>query len=146
MSYINPPQCISPNETLGRGVFDSNKVNKKGNVRPRAFLERQGEVNISVDRLDFAEPKEMATLGDKVAVGRSVGRKVTFYGWAVIAAEDAGSSERQVVATPQPDNPYHTDIILPDSTAEDRDEQIRHAQELADASRWRERPDSTKTD
>ena len=86
----------------------------------------------------------MATLGDKVAVGRSVDRTVSFYGWAVIAAEYAGSDGRQVVATPQPDNPYHTDIILPDSTAEDRDEQIRHAQELADASRWRERPDSTK--
>ena len=146
MDYINPPQCISPNETLGRGVFDSNKVNKKGNVRPRAFLERQGEVNISVDRLDFAEPEEMAELGDKVAVGRSVGRKVTFYGWAVIAAEYAENNGRRVVATSLSDNPYHADIVLPDSTAENRDEQIRHAQELADASRWRERPNFTKTD
>ncbi len=73
----------------------------------------------------------METLGDSVAVGRSVGREVTFYGWAFIAAEDAGSNKRRVVATPRPDNPYHTDIILPDSTAEDRDEQIRHAQKLA---------------
>ena len=111
----------------------------------RVFLERHGEVSISVDRLDFAEPEEMATLGDKVAVGRSVDRTVSFYGWAVIAAEDAGSSERQVVATPQPDNPYHTDIILPDSIVEDRDEQVRHAQELADASHWRERPDSSRS-
>lgn len=101
-------------------------------------------MKLSVDRLDFAAPEEMATLGDKVAVGRSADSKVTFYGWAVIAAEDAGSDERQVVATPQLDNPYHTDIILPDSTAEDRDEQIRHAQELADASCWLVRPDSTK--
>ena len=144
MSYINPPQCISPNETLGRGVFDSNKVNKKGNVRPRAFLERQGEVNISVDRLDFAEPKEMATLGDTVALGRGADRR--FYGWATLAAKDAASNGRQVVATPLPDNSYHADIVLPDSTVANRDEQIRHAQELADASRWRERPDSTKTD
>ena len=104
------------------------------------FLERCGEVTISVDRLDFAEPEDMATLGDAVAVGRSVGSVRTFYGWAVIAAEDAGSNGRQVVPSPLPDNPYHTDIILPNSTAEDRDEQIRHAQELADASRWRERP------
>ena len=87
----------------------------------------------------------MAVLGDSVAASRSsVDRKVTFYGWLVIATEDAGSSERRVVYTPQPDNPYHTDIILPDSAAEDCDEQIRHAQELADASLWRERPDSTK--
>lgn len=112
----------------------------------RAFLEAWGKVTLSVDRLDFAEPEEMAALGDSVAVGRSVNRKVTFYGWLVIAAEDAGSSGRQVVYTPQPDNPYHTDIILPDSIVEDRDEQVRHAQELADASRWCERPDSTETD
>ena len=112
----------------------------------RAFLERWGKVEISVDRLDFAEPEEMAVLGDSVAASRSsVDRKVTFYGWLVIAAEYAGSSERQVIYTPQPDNPYHTDIILPDSAAEDRDEQTRHAQELADASRWRERPDSSRS-
>ena len=88
----------------------------------------------------------MAELGDKVAIGRSVDRTVTFYGWLVIAAEDAGSSERQVIYTPQSNNSYHTDIILPDSIAEGRDEQVRHAQELADASRWCERPDSTETD
>ena len=140
------PQSTSPNETLGRGVFSSKQARqaKNGIVPRRAFLERRGEVNISVDRLDFAEPEEAATLGDSVAVGRSVGRNVTFYGWAVIVAADAGSNGRRVVATPLSDNPYHTDIILPDSAAEDRDEQIRHAQELADASHWREHPDSTK--
>ena len=82
----------------------------------------------------------MATLGDEVAGGRNGGREVTFYGWAAIAAKDAGSNGRRVVATPQPDNPYHADIILPNSIAEDRDEQFRHAQELADKSCWRERP------
>ena len=88
----------------------------------------------------------MATLGDRIAIGRSVGRKVTFYGWAVITAEYAENNGRRVVATPLPDNLYHADIVLPDSTAENRDEQVRHAQELADASLWRERPDSTETD
>ncbi len=96
-------------------------------------------MNISVDRLDFIKPEEAATFGDSVAVGRNA----TFYGWAVIAAEDAGGSGRQVAATPLLDsNPYHADIILPDPAAEDRDEQLRHAQELADASHWRGRPDS----
>ena len=88
----------------------------------------------------------MATLGDKVAGDRNVGREVTFYGWAAIAAKDAESNGRQVVATPQPDNPYHADIILPNSTVEDRDEQVRHAQELADESCWCERPASTRID
>ena len=136
------PQVISPNETLGRGVFSSRYARraKNGKVPRQAFLEGRGKVKLSVDRLDFAEPEAMATLGDEVAGGRSGGHEVTFYGWAVIAAENAGSNGRRVVPSPLPDNPYHTDIILPNSTAEDRDEQIRHAQELADASRWRERP------
>ena len=144
------PQSISSDEALGRGVFSSKQARQaRRGTKPiprHAFLAQWGKVEISVDRLDFAEPEEMAELGDKVAVGRSVDRTVTFYGWAVIAAKDAESNGRQVVYTPQSDNPYHTDIILPDSTAEDRDEQISHAQELADASLWRERPDSTKTD
>ena len=137
------PQSISPNETLGRGVFSSKQARQanRGTMPGHVFLERCGEVTISVDRLDFAEPEQMATLGDKVATGRSVGSvDRTFYGWAVIAAEDAEGNGRRVVATPQPGNPYHADIILPDSAAEDRDEQTWHAQELADASRWRERP------
>ena len=144
------PQSISPNETLGRGVFSSTQARQanRGPMPGHVFLERCGEVTISVDRLDFAEPEDMATLGDAVAVGRSVGSVRTFYGWAVIAAygwaviaaEDAESNGRRVVATPQPDNPYHADIILPASAAEDYKEQRRHTQELTAASRWRERP------
>ena len=136
------PQSISPNETLGRGVFSSTQAHRadRGTIPFHVFLERRGEVNISVDRLDFAKPEDMATLGDAVAVGRSVGSVRTFYGWAVIAAEDAESNGRRVVATPQPDNPYHADIILPASAAEDYKEQRRHTQELTAASRWRERP------
>ena len=140
------PQNISPNETLGRGVFSSTQARRaeRGTIPSHVFLERRGEVTISVDRLDFAEPEQMATLGDKVAVGRSGGRK--FYGWAVIAAEAAGSSGRRVVATPQPGNPYHADIILPDSAAEDQKKQRHHTQDLTNASRWRKRPDSTRID
>ena len=137
------PQRISPNETLGRGVFSSKQARQadRGTIPRHVFLERRGEVNISVDRLDFAEPEQMATLGDKVAGDRSVGSvDRTFYGWAVIAAEDAEGNGRRVVATPQPDNPYHADIILPASAAEDHKEQRRHTRDLADASRWRERP------
>ena len=83
-------------------------------------------------------------LGDRVAVGRGVGR--TFYGWAIIAVKDAEKNGRRVAASPLPCNPYHSDIVLPDSAAENREEQMCHAQELADISRWRGRPDSTTID
>lgn len=49
---------------------------------------------------------------------------------------------REAVASPIADNPHHADIVLPQVAAEDREEQKRHAQDLADASIWRERPDS----
>ena len=65
-----------------------------------------------------------------------------FYGWAVVTTEEASSNQRQVIASPLPTNPYHADIVLPSLAAEDREEQKRHAQELADASRWRDRPNS----
>ena len=76
------PQNISPNETLGRGVFSSKQARQadRGTIPRRVFLEQRGEVNISVDRLKFAKPEQMATLGDEVAVGRSVGSvDRTFY-------------------------------------------------------------------
>lgn len=75
-----------------------------------------------------------------IAETRAADRGKDFHGWAVITVENAATSGRRVEATPQLDNPYHADIILPDAVIEDREEQKRHAQELADASIWRERP------
>ena len=88
-----------------------------------------------MDRLDVAPPPEATELADNVASARSA----TFYGWAVVAVKRAAANGRQVIATPQLDNPYHADIVLPAPDVEDREEQKRHAQELADSSIWRER-------
>ena len=90
-----------------------------------------------MDRLAAAPESEAVSIAEKRAVSR--GKK--FHGWAVVTAEDAGESNRRVMTSPQLYNPYHADIILPDLVTKDREEQKRHAQELADASIWRERPD-----
>jgi len=37
----------------------------------------------------------------------------------------------------QSGNPFHADILLPDTAIEDRDEQKQHAQELATEAQWR---------
>ena len=71
-------------------------------------------------------------------------RDATFYGWALVSADEAGRNARQVISSPVCSNPYHADIVLPEATAEDREEQKRHAQELADASHWRSRPNSPR--
>ena len=132
---------IAPEENLGRDVFSNSQARRagRGRVLINVFLEREGEPELSVDRLDLALPREAVEIADGVAAGR--GR--TFYGWAVVDAHTAASNGRQVTASPQLDNPYHADIVLPETAAEDREEQKRHAQELADASIWRDRDDDS---
>ena len=126
---------VEPSEELGRCVLSSHNARRssRGSVPHNVFLERPGS-DISVERLSVAPDAEALDHARNVATQRGTGKK--FYGWAVVTAELAALSERQVLATPQKDNPYHADIVLPDSARDERDEQIRHAQELADASRW----------
>ena len=128
---------IAPGESLGRGVFSGRHRDRAGRARVphHVFLERRGEARLSVDRLDLAPPEEAIEIAERVAAGR----RATFYGWAVVAADRAAANGRRVAATPLPDNPYHADVVLPDIAVEDREEQKRHAQEPADASIWRPR-------
>ena len=139
------PHQVHREENLGRGVFSSSHARRAQRTKPpkHVFLERDGVTEISVDRLDHATPAEAVAIADGNATGRSAaGRIVTFYGWAVVTAWKADANERRVRASPKLDNPYHADIVLPDIAAEDQDEKIRHAQELADNSSWRGRPPS----
>ena len=108
---------------------------KRSRVPANVFLEKLRERNISVDRLSVASLEEVEKISDGVAAGRGA----SFYGWAIVAAKRIRENRREVIATPLPNNPYHADILLPDGAAEDREEQQRHAQELADASRWQDR-------
>ena len=129
---------IASGENLGRNVLSSGQAKRasRSRVPVHLFLEKEGETRLSVDRLDDAPPGEAVEIADRMAAARL--RR--FYGWAVVVVEDASANGRRVIASPLLDNPYHADIILPDSTIEDREEQKRHAQELADASAWRGRP------
>ena len=124
---------VDPREELGRGVFSSRAAQRSRRSVPHTvFLERLGNRAISVDRLGVADRSEALDHARNVAAQRAR----TFYGWAVVAAALAASSGRRVLATPQKDNPFHADIVLPDAAQDERDDQIRHARELADACRW----------
>ena len=124
---------INDDDLLGRAVFSSKPAKKaaKGTVRDSVFLEKPGIVSLSVDRFGFCSEKELTSIQDKNAELRSQKepKKRSFYGWVKIKAKMAGRSERKVQATPQEENPYHADIILPKGI--DRDQQIAHARELA---------------
>ena len=129
---------IAPGENLGRAVLSSRQANRASRQRVpfHVFLEKKGETRISVDRVDVAPQVEAVEIAERMATARN--RR--FYGWASVVVEDANANRRRVMASPLLDNAYHADIILPDSTIEDREEQKRHAQELADASTWRGQP------
>ncbi len=125
---------IAPEERLGRGVFSRGdaKRARRRNVRLNVFLEREGNPRLSVDRLDLRTKTKAVDIAERVGAARDK----PFCGWAVVTAEDATRSGRQVEATPLLDNARHADIVLPDLAVEDREEQKRHAQELADAAEW----------
>ena len=128
---------IAPDEDLGRGVFSSKQARRarRSGVRLNVFLERPGHLRISVDRLTIAPVGAADATAESVAAARGA----RFYGWAVITADAASAGGRRVLATPLPKNPYHADIMLPELTADDLEAQRKHAQQLADASRWRGR-------
>ena len=134
------PESIALGENLGRGVSSSRIARRARRpnfqVPLNVFLPPRGESNISVDRLSVAPHEEAVAIADS----RDEARNRTFYGWAVISTESAIHNGRLVAASPIPDvNPYHADIVLPENAAYDREEQKRHAQELADASFWTDR-------
>lgn len=129
------PLRIDTAETLGRRVLSSKewkRAQRTSRFTYRVFLESQGKTDISVDRLSLAPSRPVTEIACEVATGR--GR--TFYGWAGVTAGGAMANGRSVRASPLPDgaNPWHADIVLPESVVEQRDEQKRHAQELADIS------------
>lgn len=141
---IKSDQAEDPgmSESLGRGVFSrrsASRARRSSAIPKRVFLERKGVTEISVDRLDLMSEVEAVEMARAVADNRDA----KFYGWAVLVTERACRSSRRVRASPTAENPYHADIVLPDSVGEDYEEQVRHAQELADDSRWQESPPIT---
>ena len=132
------PIDISDQEKLARGIFSESIAKRAHRKIPKTvFLEKRGEKNLSVDRIDVASSIDiLVEISDKIAKNR----QRPFCGWAVIIAENASDNGREVLSTPLQDNPYHADIILPDAAVIEREEQKTHAQQLADKATWRERP------
>ena len=126
---------VAHGEELGRGVFSRKHAKRaqRSRVPYHVFLERSGCADISVDRLTMPSTEDAEAIAGRVAEARDS----TFYGWAVVTTTEAQKNNRRVVPSPSPDNPRHADIVLPQVVIDDREEQKRHAQDLADASRWR---------
>ena len=123
------PMEIAPDEELGRRIRSSRHLS----IPKHLFIPPPG-THLSVDRLSIASAadamQELIQLAEKKCT--QSGR--TFYGWAVLTAAVVRQNERRVVASPEDDNPYHADIVLPEKVADDQLAINRHAQELADAA------------
>ena len=105
------PKEVSPEEGLGRGVFSNSAARRAPRrITLNVFLERPTVVELSVDRLDVAPPREAITIAEQV--GNARGKP--FFGWAVVETRQARTNGRWVMSSPLPgENPYHADIILP---------------------------------
>jgi hypothetical protein len=136
---MSVPAFINAREDLGRRVFSEKDARRarRSKVSHRRFLVKLGDTAISVDRLStVADLKELVAIS-QVA---SESRDGPFCGWVSVSSKEASRNGRQVRASPVDTNPYHGEIVLPTAAANDSDERARHAQELADAARWREPP------
>lgn len=103
------------------------RAEKRGKATHQSFLDKKNVLELSTEMLDecisdFFTPKAR---GVKPLLG-----------FGVVSARHAELEERRVKHTPIPENPNHVDIILPSDCIDCRDRQQRHAQKLADASRW----------
>ena len=134
---MTAPACVGDEEQLGRRVFSGKAAERaRRKVPHRVFLTKARDTSISIDRLGMTALDDMAALADDA----SASRDGSFHGWACVTCKEAREGDRRVIASPVDGNPYHGEIVLPDRAATDRAEQVRHAQELADASRWLDRP------
>lgn len=132
------PRVVGADEDLGRRVFSKSQARRArcGRIRHYQFLPEGDGLTMSVDRLTVADGQgfDLTDLASKASASRSG----PFEGWLSVTVADVRREGRRVEASPQEDNPYHADIVLPDG-ATDKGERIRHAQVLARGARWRER-------
>lgn len=150
------PSTVSDDEELGRCV-----VSKRAALRAREgrgvvklLTPRRGDRRISVDRLSIAPLADAVANGRRVAAARQEGiirtsgqpsRDVDFCGWITVAALAVRSADCECIASPierpnSASNPYHADIVMPESVMDDDFERVRYAQELEESATWRKGP------
>ena len=126
---------LGPDEELGRRVSSRNhsKLVQRGDAPLDLFVGKCA-YKLSVDRLHNDYLLEVTA----IAVAYDNSRERNFYGWAAITQDVATKNGRSVELSPQPDNKFHADIVLPITDSSDKNEIERHASELAAKSHWQD--------
>lgn len=132
------PMEVAPDEEVGRRVRSKRHRSLRDHSLHKNLFVPEPGTDASVDRLTIASNYEETQELIELAKRQCAERGRNFYGWGVLTAAEVSQNEGTVVASPQDDNPYHADIVLPEKVAHDPIAIGRHAQELADAARFRE--------
>ena len=154
---MNPPNThprILNADKVGRDVLSRSdrRLIMRGQAPPGLFLDNASPVQLSVhrlapvpnrpppdDRSDLAPDLVIAEISRCRAKAQTPERN--FYGWAELSAADAAQDGREVCLSPQPDNPWHADIVLPAEAEREERKREKHATALSHSVEWRERPD-----
>lgn len=120
---------LAQSERLGRGISSSkhfDRFKKHGICSIKIFIHRNRR-KLSVDRLNDDNLSSVCEIAKK----REVDRGRTFYGWASVTEDVASSNGRTIADSPQVNNPFHADIVLPACVLTDKKAMEEHATELA---------------
>lgn len=102
------------------------------------FGSSQGpDARISTNRYDDVSLEFATDHGDRRAARIDGSDRVQ--GWLIITKRDACLGCRTVVYTPQQDNPYHAEIVLPEEHARDWEDAEVHLRAFLSLSRWQDR-------
>ena len=96
--------------------------------------------NVSVNLYDRVTLQYATVQGDQRA--SQIEGSDGVQGWLVISVANAGHGLRRVKPSPQCDNPYHVEIVLPAEHAKGWEDAEVHLREFLSLSRWQDRKGS----
>ena len=107
------------------------RAERSRNVHASVFEPPNGRNEVSVDHLEdsgVTSDDEIA----KIATEELAAADHKFYGWYVLTVRDVEKEECSVLLSPTVNNPYHADILYPETDTVDRRHHFRQfAQRLA---------------
>ena len=125
------PITINAEDRLGREersasgakhALRNQKKKRHGGPRVYKFLPPKKSNEISVNRLGLASDSKMAEIG----IRNAIALEKTFWGWYVLSVNDVHEVGCSVKLSPNRDNPYHADLIVPVALdADDRQNELR---------------------
>ena len=140
-------EAIREGESLWRDVYrerqkralDCPVEDRKVSKRTKSVFgsAQDPDPRVSTNRYDGVSLEFATEEGDRRAAQIDGSNGVQ--GWLIITMRDASRGRRRVEYSPQEDNPYHTEIVLPEEHARDWEDAEVHLMEFLSLSTWQGR-------